>query len=92
MLEKQVEKARARRAKTDHGLSLKFVSPGRRNVPDRIELRPIPPEYRELVARFVWFEEAKAPKKDARAAQKREHDRYRKLGFVVLVPDSVDGE
>ena len=35
------------------GLSLKFVSPGRANVPDRIKLFPVPPEHREIVARYI---------------------------------------
>lgn len=41
--EKQVEKDSKARVKDDGGLSLKFTSPGRRNVPDQIELYGIEP-------------------------------------------------
>ena len=59
------------------GLSLKFVSPGRANVPDRIKLFPVPPEHQEIVARYFRFAEYKAPNKKPRPGQVREHDRLR---------------
>ena len=50
------------------GWTYKFVSPGRANVPDRIVIWP-------SVFAHVHFVECKAPRKGARAGQKREHAR-----------------
>ncbi|OZI23722.1 hypothetical protein CAL26_09835 [Bordetella genomosp. 9] len=72
-------------------LFLKFTSPARRSVPDRIRLAPIPPEHRELVARYVSFVELKATGKKPTAAQEREHARLRALGYDVRVIDSKAG-
>lgn len=87
--EKVVEAAHRDDVKANGGLSLKFVSPGRRSVPDRIDMRPIPPEHREIVARYFNFTECKRPGEVPTAAQHREHERYRALGFVVKVIDTV---
>jgi hypothetical protein len=67
------------------GLCLKFVSPGRRNVPDRLILLP---------GQKPFMVETKAPGKKASAAQEREHARLIALGMPVEVlntPESVDG-
>ena len=72
------------------GHAYKFTSPNRRNVPDRLVLRPIPPEHRELVARYVRFVECKATGKDATKGQAREHRRLRDLGFTVHVANHYD--
>ncbi len=68
-------------------LMLKFVSPARRSVPDDIELSYIPPEHRELVAKYFRFIEFKRPGEKPSDAQHREHERYRALGFRVDVID-----
>lgn len=68
-------------------LMLKFVSPARRSVPDDILLNPIPPEHRELVARYFRFIEFKRPGEKPTESQHREHERYRALGFTVDVID-----
>lgn len=71
------------------GIAYKFVSPARRNVPDRLLLVPVPPEHRELVARYVRFAECKAPGCKPTKGQAREHARLRELGFVVEVVDTI---
>lgn len=73
------------------GIPYKFTSPARRSVPDRLNLLPIPPEHREIVARYVRFVEYKKPGEDATESQKREHKRLRDLGFYVVVIDTKEG-
>lgn len=70
-------------------LLLKFVSPARRSVPDDIELSYIPPEHRELVAKYFRFIEFKRPGEKPTDSQHREHERYRALGFRVDVIDHL---
>lgn len=70
------------------GIPYKFTSPGRAAVPDRLNLLPIPPEHRELVARYVRFAEYKRPGEKPTGPQQREHERLRALGFYVAVIDS----
>lgn len=77
--ESTIEKHLVAQAKKAGGIALKFVSPGRRNVPDRLVLLP---EGRSL------FVELKAPGLSATAGQAREHDRLRSLGQDVFVCDS----
>ncbi len=70
-------------------LALKFVSPGRDKVPDRL----IVPDHRPM-----FFVECKAPGVDIAAtphgrAQLREHARMREVGqnvFVISTKDEVD--
>lgn len=81
MLEKDIERIFCARVAELGGIAYKFVSPQRRNVPDRLVLLP------GGVMRFV---ELKAPGKKPTAGQIREHDRLRALGFVVGVVDSAD--
>ncbi|HCM6141601.1 TPA: VRR-NUC domain-containing protein [Klebsiella aerogenes] len=78
-----IEKHLAATVKAAGGIAYKFVSPGRRSVPDRIVLLP--------GGRLV-FVECKAPGKPARADQLREHERLRALGFTVVVLDSKNLE
>jgi hypothetical protein len=85
--EKQVEADHMAAVKADGGISYKFTSPARRAVPDRLDLRPIPPEHREIVARYVRFTECKRPGEKPTPAQQREHDYLRSLGFQVDVID-----
>lgn len=84
MKETIVERYFVRRVKEAGGQQRKFVSPGRRGVTDRI--------VGFSKARFA-FVELKRPGLGAEAHQKREHDRWRALGFDVRVldtPQAVD--
>jgi Holliday junction resolvase len=64
--ESLIEKHLVAEVKKAGGVAFKFVSPGRRSVPDRIVLLP--------GGRLV-FVECKAPGKPPRADQLREHER-----------------
>lgn len=89
MRESSIESYLVERIKTLGGTCPKFVSPGRRNAPDRIALQEIPPEHRAIVARYIQFVECKAPGKKPNPGQLREHARLRALGFRVEVVDSI---
>lgn len=65
------------------GTTRKWVSPGHRGVPDRIVIWPL--DCDACKAATVHFIETKAPKKDAKPHQAREHERLRKFGCTVLV-------
>lgn len=60
-------------------LALKFVSPQRRGVPDRLVLCP---------GNIHFFIEFKAPGETPNKLQIREHQRYRLLGHSVFVCDT----
>lgn len=90
--EADVERALVRRIEALGGRAEKFTSPARRSVPDRLILLPIPPEHRELVARYVRFVECKRPGAVPTDAQAKDHERRRALGFRVDVVDSVGGD
>ncbi|MBU4684719.1 VRR-NUC domain-containing protein [Cedecea davisae] len=81
--ESLIEKHLVAEVKKAGGVAFKFVSPGRRSVPDRIVLLP--------GGRLV-FVECKAPGKPPRDDQLREHERLRALGFTVVVLDSKNME
>jgi len=80
-LEKTIEKTFVNHVTTSGGLALKFVSPGRRSVPDRLVLGPFG------VSFFIEF---KRPGENPTLAQQVEHNRYRRRGHVVLVTDSAE--
>lgn len=84
MREREVEAYFVKRVKEAGGLQRKFVSPGVVGVPDRVcGFSP---------GRFA-FVELKRPGKDAELHQKREHKKWRQLGFLVFVigtKESVD--
>ena len=82
MLEKQVEAHLVARVKALGGIAYKFVSPARRNVPDRLVLLP--------GGRAV-FVELKRPGLKATEAQEREQLRIHALGFLVLTIDTKEG-
>ncbi|MBI6549912.1 VRR-NUC domain-containing protein [Xenorhabdus lircayensis] len=65
------------------GIAYKFVSPGRRGVPDRVVVLP---------NGRVVFVECKAPGEKPRPDQLREHERLRALGQTVVVLDSKNVE
>jgi hypothetical protein len=77
--------------KARRGLALKFTSPGRVGVPDRIVLHPVPIEHQEIVAKYFRFVELKRPGKKAEPEQLLEHNRMRALGFRVHVIDTIEG-
>lgn len=93
MKESKIETHLRKRIEALGGLCYKFVSPGRRNVPDRIVLLPgvttIPPTRIWDTAPRTIFVELKAPGKKPTPGQLREHERLRGLGFRVEVLDSI---
>jgi len=98
MLEDKVEEHLRKKALSVGGIAYKFVSPGRRNVPDRLFLREIPEEHRAIVAKYLSFIETKQngglrtfPKDAHERGQAREHKRLRDMGFRVEVIDSKEG-
>jgi hypothetical protein len=81
MLERKIEQALIARVKRLGGACEKFVSPGRRSVPDRIVTLP---------GGRIVFVELKAPGKRPTEAQRRDHERRRALGCDVRVIDNMD--
>ena len=81
MRERDVERYFIKRVKEAGGLQRKFKSPGFSGVPDRICGFP--------GARFA-FVELKRPTKGAEEHQKREHARWREMGFLVFVLDTKE--
>ena len=84
MLERDIEAAVCKYARDKGVLALKFTSPARAAVPDRLFIAP---------DGGMWFCEFKAAGKKPTPAQEREHDRLRKQKVVVFVIDNVpDGK
>lgn len=81
--ESTIEKHLVAEVKKAGGIAYKFVSPGRRAVPDRLVLLP---------SGRVVFVECKAPGEKPRPEQLREHERLRALGVTVVVLDSKNLE
>lgn len=81
--EDSIEDHLVKQVKKAGGIAYKFISPGRRSVPDRLVLLP---------DGKVIFVECKAPGEKPTAAQLREHKKIRALGFAVWVLDSKDLE
>ena len=79
--EADVEAYLVKQVRARGGDALKFTSPGRRHVPDRLVTAP---------SGGVVLVEVKAPGQKPRVAQVREHMRLRAAGFVVVVVDSFD--
>lgn len=86
--EKYIERRGHERAKECGVLHLKFVSPGRNAVPDRLVLGYVPEWLRESLASCIRFVEYKRPGEKPTPAQEREHARLRAMGFVVDVIDN----
>ncbi|CDL86305.1 VRR-NUC domain-containing protein [Xenorhabdus cabanillasii] len=78
-----IERHLVNEVKKAGGIAYKFVSPGRRGVPDRIVVLP---------NGRVVFVECKAPGEKPRPDQLREHERLRAMGQTVLVLDSKNVE
>ncbi|CDG95807.1 putative nuclease p44 [Xenorhabdus bovienii str. puntauvense] len=81
--ESVIENHLVKEIKKTGGIAYKFVSPGRRSVPDRICVLP---------GGRVVFVECKAPGEKPRPDQLREHERLRALGCEVVVLDSKNME
>ncbi|AYD44698.1 VRR-NUC domain-containing protein [Yersinia rochesterensis] len=81
--EDSIEDNLVKEVKKSGGIAYKFVSPGRRSVPDRLVLLP---------DGKVIFVECKAPGEKPTSAQLREHEKLRALGFIVHVLNSKDLE
>ncbi|MDL4915489.1 MAG: VRR-NUC domain-containing protein [Enterobacterales bacterium endosymbiont of Blomia tropicalis] len=81
--ESTIEKHLVAEVKKAGGIAYKFLSPGRRAVPDRLVLLP--------GGRAV-FVECKAPGEKPRPEQLREHERLRAHGLTVVVLDSKNLE
>lgn len=81
MREKRIEMALIYRVKELGGTCEKFVSPGRRSVPDRLVTLP---------GGQIIFVELKAPGNKPTEAQRRDHERRRELGCDVRVIDNMD--
>ena len=82
MLESTIETYFRKQVEAAGYRAYKFVSPGRVGVTDRIV--PLPGGVLKLV-------ELKAPDKEPRKTQLREHAYWRALGFEVFVIDSKKG-
>lgn len=76
MRESTIENYLVKQVKANGGEAEKFVSPGKRGVPDRIVSWPF--GYKDWV-------ECKAPEGRLRRDQKRDHTRRAKLGHRVWV-------
>ena len=81
LLEKELEAELRRKVKAAGGLALKFVSPGRAGVPDRIVLAP---------GGKAYFVEMKRPHGKLRPLQKATAMVFKRLGHVVTVVDSEE--
>ena len=81
MLERDIERALVRRVTALGGMAEKFVSTGRRSVPDRLITMP---------GGVVIFVELKNVGKKPTPAQQRDHDRRRALGCDVRVIDTME--
>lgn len=82
MRESTIEAYLVKRVKELGGIADKFVSPGKRSVPDRIVTLP---------GGTIIFVELKAPGKKPTPLQIKDHERRRALGCTVLVIDSKEG-
>lgn len=90
MLEKDIERKGMDYARDKGHMELKFSSPGRAAVPDRLHLAPIPEILIPVIAQYVRFVEYKRTGQKPTPAQVREHQRLRDMGFTVEVVDTVD--
>jgi len=81
MLEKTIEAALVKRVKELGGMAEKFVSPGRRSVPDRLVTLP---------DNVIIFVELKAPGKKATPLQEIDPELRRALGCDVRVINTME--
>lgn len=73
------------------GVAEKFSSPNRASVPDRLVQWPAKTDW-DWAPLPAWteFVECKAPGKKPTAAQDRDHERRRAMGFRVTVVDTYE--
>lgn len=90
MLERNIERNCGDYARERGVMHLKFTSPGRVSVPDRIVLAHIPDWLVPVIAKYICFVEYKRKGQKPTVAQEREHARLRALGFTVHVIDNTD--
>jgi len=90
MNERNVEQNVIKQLRKAGGEAYKFVSPGRRGVPDRLCLLSVPEKLRETIAKYIRFIEAKAPGKMMRPDQINEKKRLEELGYRVDIIDTMD--
>lgn len=81
MRERDIEKALVKRVKALGGLCEKFTSPSESNKPDRIVTLP---------NNVIIFVELKAPRKEPRKGQLRDHARRKALGCDVRIIDNIE--
>ena len=79
--EKIIEKRLREFITSRGGIAYKFVSPGRKNVPDRLCVLPGP---------LYYFVEVKTTGKKLRPGQRREILRLKGMGCEVFVIDSYE--
>lgn len=79
MRESSIETYLKREVRKAGGVAEKFVSPGRKNVPDQIVT---------WVAPMLDYVELKATGQKPNAGQRRDHARRRARGYSVFVLDS----
>lgn len=82
MRESCIEKYLKREVRRAGGVAEKFVSPGRKNVPDQIVTWVYP---------MMDYVELKATGEKPNAGQRRDHARRRRRGYSVFVIDSKAG-
>lgn len=80
-MEKHIEKALVKVAKSKGGIAMKFVSPGFSGVPDRLVLLP---------QGKLAFIELKAPGKMMRPLQVKRKRQLEALGFSVYCIDNTE--
>ena len=90
MKESRVEEILVKSVQAEDGLCWKWTSPGRRGLPDRVVLLPIPPEHREIVAKYVRFVETKQFGKGPTKQQQHVHGLMRGRGYQVDVVPTAD--
>ena len=82
LLERDIEDAVCRYAERKYGMKAeKFVSPGRRSVPDRMF---------SMHGGRVFFIEFKRPGQKPTPKQAKDHERRRDMGFKVFVCDGIE--
>jgi hypothetical protein len=88
MLESKIERHHRERVEGEGGELLK-LQPLIKGMPDRLMLRPIPPEHREIVAKYVTLVEMKQAGKPPKKIQRYWHARFHELGYNCIVVDST---
>lgn len=81
MQESNLEKRLRLEVKKHGGIALKFISPGKRGVPDRLVLKS---------GGQAVFVEMKAPGKPLEPLQRKRAKQLRELGFKVYKIDSIE--